>query len=43
MQRKILRTIALRIFALVVVLGAEWQAQAQNAKVHRIRAWPRPA
>jgi len=32
MQRKILRTIALRSFALVVLLGAAWQAQAQDAK-----------
>jgi hypothetical protein len=32
MQRKILRMIALRHFALVVVLGAAWQAQAQDAK-----------
>jgi hypothetical protein len=32
MQRKILRMIALRSFALVVVLGAAWQAQAQDAK-----------
>jgi hypothetical protein len=32
MQRKILRTIALGSFALVVVLGAAGQAQAQDAK-----------
>ena len=32
MQRRILRKIALRSFALVVVLGAVWQAQAQDAK-----------
>jgi len=32
MQRKILRTIALRSFALVVVLAASWQAQARDAK-----------
>ncbi len=32
MQRKILRMIALGNFALVVVLGTAWQAQAQDAK-----------
>ncbi len=32
MKREILRSIALRSFALVVVLGAAWQAQAQDAK-----------
>ena len=32
MKRKILRTIALGSFALVVVLGAAWQAHAQDAK-----------
>ena len=32
MQRKILRMIVLRSFALVVVLSAAWQAQAQDAK-----------
>jgi len=32
MQRKILRTIALGSFALVVALGAAWQAQKQDAK-----------
>ena len=32
MQRRILRKIALRSFALIVVLGASWQAQAQDAK-----------
>jgi hypothetical protein len=32
MKRKTLRTIASRSFALVVVLGAAWQAQAQDAK-----------
>jgi len=32
MQRKVLRTIALRSFALVVVLGAAWQALAQEEK-----------
>jgi hypothetical protein len=32
MKRKILRTIALRGFALVVVLGVTWQANAQDAK-----------
>ena len=32
MQRKILRTIALASFALVVAFGAAWQAQAQDAK-----------
>src|ERR1700731_589943 len=32
MQRKILRVVALRSFALVVVLGAARQAQAQDAK-----------
>jgi hypothetical protein len=32
MKRKALRTIALSSFALVVVLGASWQAQAQDAK-----------
>jgi hypothetical protein len=32
MERKILRMIALSSFALVVVLGAAWQAQAQDAK-----------
>jgi hypothetical protein len=32
MQRKVLRTIVLRSFALVVVLGAAWQALAQEAK-----------
>jgi hypothetical protein len=32
MKRKILRTIALRSFALVVVLGVTWQANAQDAK-----------
>jgi hypothetical protein len=32
MQRKILRAVALRSFALVVVLGATWQAQAQDPK-----------
>jgi hypothetical protein len=32
MQRKILRAVALRTFALVVVLGATWLAQAQDPK-----------
>jgi hypothetical protein len=32
MNRKTLRTIALRSFALVAVLGATWQAQPQDAK-----------
>ncbi len=32
MQRNVLRTIVLRSFALVVVLGAAWQALAQEAK-----------
>ena len=32
MNRKTLRTIALTSFALVVALGATWQAQAQDAK-----------
>jgi len=32
MKRKILRTIAVSSFALVVLLGAAWQAQAQDAK-----------
>jgi hypothetical protein len=32
MQRKVLRTIVLRSFALVVVLAAAWQALAQEAK-----------
>lgn len=32
MKRRILRMIALRSFAMVVVLGAAWQAQAQGAK-----------
>jgi len=32
MQRQILRTIALRSFALVVILGGAWQAQAQDGK-----------
>src|SRR5580658_4335703 len=32
MERKILRMIALSSFALVVVLGAAWRAQAQDAK-----------
>ena len=32
MKRKILRTIALGSFALVVVLGAAWQAHAQDTK-----------
>ena|SRR4029077_10090559 len=32
MQRKILRAVALRIFALVVVLGATLQAQAQDPR-----------
>jgi hypothetical protein len=32
MKRKIIRTIALGGFALVVVLGAAWQARAQDAK-----------
>jgi hypothetical protein len=32
MNRKIIRTVALRSFALVVVLGAVWQARAQDAK-----------
>ena len=32
MKRKILRTIALRSFALVVVVAAAWPAQAQDAK-----------
>ena len=32
MQRKILRTIGLRAFALVVLSGAAWPAQAQDAK-----------
>jgi hypothetical protein len=32
MQRRILGKIALRSFALIVVLGAAWQAQAQDAK-----------
>jgi hypothetical protein len=32
MRRKILGTITVRSFALVIVLGAAWQAQAQDAK-----------
>ena len=32
MQRKILGTIALRSFALVVALGAAWETQAQDDK-----------
>ena len=32
MKRKIVRTITLRSFALIVVLGAAWQALAQDAK-----------
>jgi hypothetical protein len=32
MKRRIVRTIALRSLALVVLLGAAWQAQAQDAK-----------
>jgi hypothetical protein len=32
MQRKILRAVALRSCALVVVFGATWQAQAQDPK-----------
>ena len=32
MKRKILRRIALRSFALVIVVAAAWQAQAQDAK-----------
>ena len=32
MKRKIVRTIPLRSFALIVVLGAAWQAPAQDAK-----------
>src|SRR5258708_11191546 len=32
MKRKALRTIALTSFALVLVLAAEWRAQAQDAK-----------
>src|SRR5208283_4499917 len=32
MKRKIVRTITLRSFALIVVLGAAWQAPAQDAK-----------
>ena len=32
MKRKIVRTIALGTFALVAVLGAAWQAHAQNTK-----------
>ena len=40
MKRKILRTITLGSFALVVFLGAAWQVQAQDAKI-RIPAWPR--
>ncbi len=32
MKRKIIRTITLGSFALVVMLGAAWQAHAQDAK-----------
>jgi len=32
MKRKILRTITLGSFALVVFLGAAWQVRAQDAK-----------
>jgi len=32
MERQLLRTIASRSFALVVVLGGAWQAQAQDGK-----------
>ena len=32
MKRKIVRTIGLGSFALVVVLSTAWQGQAQNAK-----------
>ncbi len=32
MKRKIVRTIALRSFALILVLGAAWRALAQDAK-----------
>jgi len=32
MKRKILRTITVRSFALVIMLGPAWQAQAQDAK-----------
>jgi hypothetical protein len=32
MERQILRTIALRSFALLVILGGAWQAQAQDGK-----------
>src|SRR5208282_2186144 len=32
MQRKVFRMIAIRNFALIVLLAAAWQTQAQNAK-----------
>jgi hypothetical protein len=32
MNRKILRTIAVRSFALIIIFGAVWQARAQDAK-----------
>jgi len=40
MQRKILRTIALASFALVVGLGAARQVQAQDVKAHIIKGRP---
>ncbi len=40
MKRKILRAIILGSIALVVLLGAAWQEQAQEPK-HCIPTWPR--
>ena len=40
MQRKVLRTIALTSFALVVMLARRGKRKHRTPK-HRIRAWPR--
>ena len=40
MKRKIVRTITLRSFTLIVVLGAAWQALAQDAKASYLRMAP---
>ena len=41
MKRKIVRTIALGSFALVVVLSTAWQGRKRRTPKRRIRAWPR--
>ena len=40
MNRKLVKTIALRTFALVVVLGAAWSAQTQGAQGHYLTMAP---